>query len=186
MRYNVVFVGSVGGGKTSIIKKKLDNNINKHVSTIAVDFVSMKFDDFDVSVWDTCGQERFMSITSSYFARGHVFVLVHDIIDSEILNDLEKWRKEIVNKAPARHSPVIIVASNKIDLAAFCGDGVTEWVANNMFDHVYTSAKTGEGIDRLFETIKNAITVHQSDWLSPSLPALPEMPDPERSPGCAC
>tara|TARA_B110001450_G_C17558315_1_gene455645 strand:+ start:178 stop:738 length:561 start_codon:yes stop_codon:yes gene_type:complete len=186
MRYNVVFVGSVGGGKTSIIKRKLSANINKHVSTIAVDFVSMKLEDIEVSVWDTCGQERFMSITSSYFARGHVFVLVHDIIDSKVMDDLEKWRKEIVDKKPARHSPVIIVTSNKTDLGVFCDEGVTEWVSNHMFDHVYTSAKTGEGIDKLFSKIHDAITVHQSDWLSPSLPVLPEMPAADRSPGCAC
>jgi len=186
MRFNVVLVGSVSGGKTSIIKKKLNCDTSKHVSTIAVDFVPMKLGDFDVSLWDTCGQERFMSITSSYFTRGHVFVLVHDVIDSNVLQDLEKWRLEITKKKPARHCPVIIVVSNKIDLTPFCSQAVSDWVSEQRFDHVYTSALTGEGIDALFTKITDAITVHQSDWLSPSLPALPVMPDVDRSPGCAC
>ena len=132
MRFNVVFVGSVGTGKTSIIKKKTNQSKASHVSTIAVDFVTMKLGDFDASVWDTCGQERFMSITSSYFMRGHVFVLVHDVIDSDVMQDLEKWRKEIVKKKPARHSPVIIVVSNKIDLAPFCSQPVSEWISKHM------------------------------------------------------
>tara|TARA_B110000046_G_C12787004_1_gene311439 strand:+ start:117 stop:677 length:561 start_codon:yes stop_codon:yes gene_type:complete len=186
MRYNIVFVGSVSGGKTSIIKKRLGQNTTKHVSTIAVDFVPMDLDESKVSVWDTCGQERFMSITSSYFMRGHVFVLVHDVSDSTVSNDLEKWRRDIVSKAPARHSPVIIVVSNKADIQPFCSTAVTEWVSRHVFDHVYTSAETGEGIDKLFAQIKSAILVHQTDWCAPSLPALPAQSEMVASPGCAC
>ena len=82
MRFNVVFVGSVGAGKTSIIKSRMNEDINKHVSTIAVDYIQLNIGKYDISLWDTCGQERFMSLTSSYFMRGHVFVLVHDVADS--------------------------------------------------------------------------------------------------------
>lgn len=185
MRFNVVFVGSVGGGKTSIIKKYMGNT-SEHVSTIAVDFVSISLDDIDVSVWDTCGQERFMSITSSYFMRGHVFVLVHDVSDSTVTNDLEKWYKEIIKNRPPRHVPVVIVATNKVDLSPFCTSEVSEWVSGYMFDHVYTSATTGEGIDGLFNRIRDAIIVHQTDWLAPSLPVLPAMTEAAASPGCVC
>jgi 50S ribosomal subunit-associated GTPase HflX len=118
--------------------------------------------------------------------RGHIFVLVHDVIDSVVVQDLEKWRQEIIKKKPARHTPVIIVVSNKIDLAPFCTQEVSSWLEEHTFDHVYTSAKTGDGIDTLFTKIKDAITVHQSDWLSPSLPAVPIMPEMDKSPGCAC
>jgi len=185
MRFNVVFVGSVSGGKTSIIKK-YTGNTSKHVSTIAVDFVSLTLDDIDVSIWDTCGQERFMAITSSYFMRGHVFVLVHDVTDSTVANDLEKWRKEIVNNRPARHTPVVIVATNKVDLHPFCTPEVSEWVDEHTFEHVYTSAESGEGIPGLFKAIRDAVVVHQSDWLAPSLPVLPAMTDAAPSPGCVC
>ena len=60
MRFNVVFVGSVGGGKTSIIQKHFRNESTaKHVSTIAVDFIPTVIDDVAMSIWDTCGQECF-------------------------------------------------------------------------------------------------------------------------------
>jgi len=186
MKFNVVFVGSVGGGKTSIIKKHFNNeHIDKHVTTIAIDFVSCKINDIDMAIWDTCGQERFMAITSSYFTRGHVFVLVHDIMDSTVQHDLHKWVDEIEKAKHARHTPVVIVVSNKADLHPFCKDDVAEWVREHTFDHVFTSAKTGEGIDTLFKNIHDAILVHQSEWLTPSLPALPVAP-PVSSPGCAC
>lgn len=186
MRFNVVFVGSVGAGKTSIIKSRMNEDINKHVSTIAVDYIQLNIGKYDISLWDTCGQERFMSLTSSYFMRGHVFVLVHDVADSCVENDLEKWRKEIVDKCPARHTPVIIVVSNKVDITPFCDSSVSEWTRGHSFDHIHTSAKTGENIHKIFTKIEDSITVHQSDWLTPSLPALPHVPESEPSPGCAC
>ena len=186
MRFNVVFVGSVGGGKTSIIKKYFNNDdTSKHVSTIAVDFVPTTIDEVQMSIWDTCGQERFMAITSSYFTRGHVFVLVHDISDSTLDHDLIKWHKDIVNKRPARHEPVVIVVSNKTDIRPFCSDDVSDWVREYSFDHMFTSAQTGENIDKLFQKIRDAILVHQTDWLQPSLPALPTQ-EHVQAPGCSC
>ena len=187
MRFNVVFVGTAGGGKTSIIQKFIHGkDVDKHVSTIAVDFIPTVLKDVEMSIWDTCGQERFMAITQSYFMRGHVFVLVHDISDSSLNPDLKKWLNDIIHKRPARHDPVVIVVSNKTDLQPFCSDEVSEWVRDNMFDHVFTSAKTGENIEALFEKVRDAILVHQSDWMAPSLPALPITPAEREAPGCAC
>ena len=91
-------------------------------------------------------------------------------------NDLNKWFLEIEKARRARHTPVVIVVSNKCDLNAFCEDNISEWVREHSFDHIYTSAKTGEGIDSLFNKIHDSISVHQSDWLTPSLPALPVHP----------
>lgn len=188
MRFNVVFVGSVGGGKTSIIQRYFHKNkdITKHVSTIAVDFIPTIIDDVEMSIWDTCGQERFMAITSSYFMRGHIFVLVHDISDSILKTDLKKWHEDILKKRPSRHEPVIIVVSNKTDTKPFCSEEIRCWITENMFDHMYTSAKTGENVVELFQKIRDAILVHQTDWMAPSLPALP-LPDKELpAPGCSC
>ena len=187
MRFNVVFVGSVGGGKTSIIKKYANNeDVRQHQSTIAGDFLPLVLRDVEMSVWDTCGQERFMAITQSYFMRGHVFVLVHDISDSTLKADLKKWHQDIVAKCPARHTPVVIVVSNKTDVRAYCSDDVSDWVRENMFDHVFTSAKTGSNIEALFDKIRDAILVHQSEWMAPSLPALPVSTGEQAAPGCAC
>lgn len=184
MRYNIVFVGSVGAGKTSLIRK-YQSNSTEVTSTLAVDFIPLDLGDFRVSVWDTCGQERFMSITSSYFARGHVFVLVHDISDSDVSEDLKQWYNIITAKASGLHDPVVVIVSNKTDIHPFAPSEVTSWVKEHTFDHIYTSAKSGEGIENLFSKIHDAIAVHQAEWLSPSLPALPSEPV-RRAPGCSC
>jgi len=187
MRYNVIFVGSISVGKTSLIHRYLKKFHNRDVSsTLAVDYHPIKIDDISLSLWDTAGQERFHSITSSYFSRGHIFVLVHDIEICQVKKDMETWYKQIFDKRPARHEPVIIIVSNKTDLHPFCSQEVTNWIQDHSFDHVYTSAVTGEGMEKLFEKIHDAVVVHQSDWLSPSLPALPATAVSKTSPGCNC
>ena len=183
MRYNIVFVGSVGAGKTSIIRRYMHKS-TVTTSTMAVDFVPIEIDTIQMSIWDTCGQERFSSITSSYFARGHVFVLVHDIQDDSPEN-VQKWYKEIKKNTPQRHEPVVIIVSNKTDVHPFASTKLTEWIKEHGFDHLYTSAVSNEGIKNLFSKIKDAVVVHQADWLAPSLPALP-VQTAVKSPGCSC
>lgn len=186
MRYNVVFVGSVSAGKTSIIQRYCKKIfVEKHVSTIAVDFQPITIGEIQLSLWDTCGQERFMSITSSYYMRGHVFVLVHDAAEPDIDKNLKYWYKEIDKRRPPRHTPVIIVVSNKMDKSKSRKD-VRDWCRKNLFEHVETSAKTGVGISALFDKVCDAALVHGSDWTNgTSLPTLPETPNAP-SPGCAC
>lgn len=182
----MVFVGSVSTGKTSLIQRYCKQTFtDKHVSTIAVDFHPIVIGEIQLSLWDTCGQERFLSITTSYYMRGHIFVLVHDATDPDIEKNLKYWYKEIEKRRPARHTPVIIVVSNKMDKASRRAD-VREWCRDNLFEHVETSAKTGTGIPALFDKICDAALVHGSVWTNgTSLPILPTTPTVP-SPGCAC
>lgn len=187
MRYNVCFVGNISAGKSSIIQRKMNGkfNVNQH-TTIACDFYDLQIGDSNVAIWDTCGEERFLALSKSYFARGHIFVLVNDLLNSK-LNDLTKWYNIIHDECVARHTPVVIIASNKCDGdVPFVKSETESWIRNNDLEHCYTSAKTGEGIDKLFYKIGDAIEVHQSDWLSPSLPSIVINPSMKEIEGCNC
>jgi len=180
-------VGNISAGKSSIIQRKIKGkfNVNQH-ATIACDFYDLQIGNYNTAIWDTAGQEKFLSLSRSYFARGHVFVLVHDLTNSKI-DDLKKWYNIIHDECAPRHLSVIIIASNKCDGdVPFCSSETESWIRNNDLEHVYTSAKTGEGIDNLFSKIKDAIEVHQSDWLSPSLPSLVVNPEMKEMEGCSC
>jgi small GTP-binding protein len=187
MKYNVCFVGNIYAGKSSIIRRRINGDFNdKSHDTIACDFNELQIGDFNTAIWDTAGEERFLALSRSYFARGHVFVLVHDLLNSK-LHDLKKWYNIIHDECVARHTPVIIIVSNKCDGdVPFIESETESWIRNNELEHIYTSAKTGEGIDKLFFKIGNAIEVHQSDWLSPSLPSLVVNPPLKKSEGCSC
>lgn len=187
MRYNVCFVGNVSAGKSSIIQRKINGDFHENPhATIACDFYDLQLGQNAIAIWDTAGQEKFLALSKSYFARGHLFVLVHDLLNSE-LKDLQKWYNIIQDESAARHTPVVIITSNKCDGdVPFCSGEIESWIRNNDLEHCYTSAKTGEGIDKLFSKINDAIEVHQSLWLSPSLPSLVINQPMKEMQGCNC
>lgn len=44
---------------------------------------------------DTAGQERFRTMTTSYFRGAHGFVLVYDITNTESFQGIANWMKAI-------------------------------------------------------------------------------------------
>ena len=184
MRYNICFVGNISAGKSSIIRRRINGDFNdKSHTTIACDFNDLQIGDFNTAIWDTAGEERFLALSRSYFARGHVFVLVHDLLNSK-LHDLEKWYNIIQDESVSRYTPVIIIVSNKCDGdIPFIKSETESWIRNNDLEHVYTSAKTGEGIDKLFYKIHDAIKVHERNWSKPISLVSPQIKEIE---GCNC
>jgi Ras-related protein Rab-1A len=75
-------------------------------NTIGVDFVTvlatqkMKNIELDgrkvrMQIWDTAGQDRFRTITSSYYKGAHGIMLVFDVTDRESFEALRFWQQEI-------------------------------------------------------------------------------------------
>jgi small GTP-binding protein len=64
--------------------------------------------------WDTGGQERFKSLTQSYYRNVHGYILVYDVTNRESFENMQKWMSDIkINGCDAK--PKILVA-NKCDL----------------------------------------------------------------------
>jgi Ras-related protein Rab-11A len=66
-------------------------------------------------VWDTCGQERFRSISGLYFKAAVGAMLVYDITSRDSFENVSKWMAQIKEKADP--SIVMILIGNKSDLA---------------------------------------------------------------------
>ena len=54
--------------------------------TLKVDGKSIKF-----QIWDTAGQDRFRTITSSYYKGANGIIMVYDISDPKSFEDIEKF-----------------------------------------------------------------------------------------------
>jgi GTPase SAR1 family protein len=48
-----------------------------------------------MQIWDTAGQDRFRTITSSYYKGAHGIMLVFDVADRESFDALRFWQQEI-------------------------------------------------------------------------------------------
>lgn len=155
--FKVALIGDSGIGKTSILIRFVDDTFKMDTtSTIGVDFRIVSFEMESklakMQIWDTCGSERFKSITSSFIKSCSVFVLVFDLTKKKSFLNLENWMKMIKENI---HPKLLCLVGNKSDLP---GREVSQEEAikfSTTYDLKYleTSAMNSLGIENLFKYI---------------------------------
>ena len=155
-KVKVVMLGSSHVGKTSIVTQYLNHTFDTMTApTIGASFVNkvVKVND-EVSVrlqiWDTAGQERFRSLTPMYYQDAQAAVVVFGLDSLASFNAIPDWIDGLTNYN--ENSPVLLLVANKADLACnVIGDDSIDKMADKYGATVlFTSAKTGVGIDELF------------------------------------
>ena len=77
LRYKIIIIGDASVGKTAILQRFIHNKFkSEYLCTIGVDYwvksLSINKDFMvDLQIWDTCGQERFKTITRQYYRDTH-------------------------------------------------------------------------------------------------------------------
>jgi small GTP-binding protein len=159
----VCVLGDVSVGKTSVIRRFVDREFSdKYLSTVGVK-ISRKLVripgapgqphlEIQLVLWDLEGGNTFGSISSTYLKGARAAVVVADITRSATLDaiptHIERFRT-------ANPSSLVFVALNKSDLQengiphAYINREAQTGVAITLL----TSARTGIGIDDLFESI---------------------------------
>jgi small GTP-binding protein len=154
--FKIVLVGSSGVGKSSIVKRLVDNEFCDDASpttgagfhtyscTTATDIIRLQ-------IWDTAGQERFRAISRSYFRNAVGALLVYDITSVTSFDELTDWLTELQGFAmPNAH---IILIGNKADLEEkrqVGGDFVAAFAERNHLEVLETSARSGKGVKEAF------------------------------------
>jgi len=151
--YKIIVVGESYTGKTSIatrfVRNKYYTDFN---STIGVEFdskiIQLPQYSIKLQIWDTTGQERFRSITKSYF-RGCVGVLlVFDLTNRVSFERLESWLKDLRRECSAEEQNIILIG-NKSDLTNQIKIADNEALAlvkkYNLGGYYMTSAKCDNG-----------------------------------------
>lgn len=116
----IVIIGDSGVGKTNIINRYINKkfNINSQ-STIGFVFHSISINAnnqiYYAKLYDTAGQERFRSITKSYYKNLDGIILVYDITDLQSFTNLSAWYTDISNCLLINQIqiPILIIGSKK-------------------------------------------------------------------------
>ncbi len=164
----VVFAGDGEVGKTSLIRRYCDGKFEiSRIETIGVDFqskmVMLASGPVKLSIWDMAGQERFQIVRSGLYRGSRCTALVFDATKPETLANLMRWRDEILAVVPGQRFAVV---ANKVDLLPRNGRGpqsswdgppkipqALDYAESVDADYLETSALTGEGVPKLFETM---------------------------------
>ncbi|TXT54538.1 MAG: GTPase KRas protein [Candidatus Thorarchaeota archaeon] len=170
--FKCTLIGEGGVGKTSIALRYTEDRFEEDMKiTIGVNFANKKIqvDGIDVTLmlWDLGGQPRFRDVVTDYFRGSKIAIAVYDATRPFSLDRLDDWVKRLKENASECE---ILFVGNKIDERT--EDGVSLEYAQTYADTygasvVEVSAKTGEGINEMFELAARVLLDKDRDASSP-------------------
>ena len=166
----VIIVGSYSIGKTALIKRFYSNAFSEdHEATVQAEMKSItltnefKQEKVVLNVWDTAGEERFESLAPIFFKNSQVAFVCFDFQDETSKNKIDTYVKIIESSSP---DCVIYLVATRIDKTEN-NDEISEFLKAKIneistkypgftFYTFQTSAKSGEGVNELFQHVANA------------------------------
>ena len=172
--FKIILIGDVSVGKTCIKNQLIYQQFNEsYKSTVGVEF-SLKnlklngYSNAEIQVWDTCGQERFKSLTRQYYRDAQGILIVFDITNKTSFSHVEDWLNEIYSNILNPSSVSFMLIGNKCDMNSNREVSVFEakkMAEKNEMDYIEISAKTGENVLDTFETLSWKIIDKQEQEL---------------------
>ena len=162
--YKVVMVGDFGVGKTSLVRRFVDNSFSEdYLSTIGVSISKKSLGNSTVMLWDIEGDTEFKPIFKQYLLGAKGFIIVADVTRKNSLESIQKHIElchSIVSGAP------ICVALNKADAPHAISEETIKSLKSlspSIVEVLKTSAKNGDAVLEIFnmldknvsQTIKN-------------------------------
>ena len=187
LSFKIIIVGDQGVGKSCLAIKASRNYFEDFYSpTVGFEFVSfnVKVQEkiIKLQIWDTCGQEVYRSLISSFFRSASLAIIVYSIDTEDSFNNIEKWLNDI--KTQSNPDIKIFLIGNKVDLEdkrrltkeqgeQLCND-------HKLAFFMETSAKTGFNVQNVFiQVAKELYLQHEEIKNRVSRPGTMIMPLPE-------
>ena len=115
----MIVIGDAGVGKSCLTAKATRGIFEEAYSaTVGFEFLTfnLKIDGkiVKLQIWDTCGQEIYRSLISSFYRNASLAMMVYSIDSKESFSHIETWLKEI--KLQSNPDIKIFLIGNKADL----------------------------------------------------------------------
>ncbi|KAI5953291.1 hypothetical protein KGF54_002662 [Candida jiufengensis] len=164
----ILILGLDNSGKTTIIKKILNKDIDEISPTMGFEINTLEYQEYTLNIWDIGGQTTLRTFWNNYFDKTDLIIWV---IDSLSENRLEESFKELYNKIILQdkltYGIYLLIMINKIDLVKDKEQlmNLKNNVVNNLklndssvinsnqWDIELVSGKTGEGLENCLKWI---------------------------------
>ena len=196
----LIIIGDSGVGKSNFLFKFIEGQFSPaHVATIGFDYKSkiiilpQSKKKVKLQIWDTAGQEKYMSLNKNILQRVQGVILMYDITKRETFERLNIWLKII--KQMISEIPIILVG-NKLDEENSEENGrLVEYnegeafAKDHQFQFIEASALNGTNIDEVFNNISELIIKNMEDDRSSTLMEGNQLDDNQEKPKkkkCIC
>jgi small GTP-binding protein len=136
---NIVILGAMDVGKTSLSSRYISGNFVKTLSTIGCEFRSKKLygktTTLKLNIWDTSGQEKFDALTPSYYRKAQVAIVCFDLTNQHSIPKAIEWGTTLQDQVP---NIDIYLVGTKLD-AVESTKKVPEKIINTLIDSVPNS-----------------------------------------------
>ncbi|KAH8887465.1 ras-domain-containing protein [Thozetella sp. PMI_491] len=161
----ILLIGPSGAGKSALLTRYCDDEFEPEsaTATIGVDFKTKKLavrgKPYSLTLFDTAGQERFRTLSTSFYRGAHGVMLVYDISSRASYLTMERWFEEA--EMNTVESVALYLVGSKLDRAEH-GRAVSEEEGERLavahgarFCEV--SAKTRENVRKPFVELVDQI-----------------------------
>ena len=109
-----------------------------------------------MTIWDTCGEEKFRALTRQYYRDTNGILLIFDLNNSKTFLNLKTWLKDIKEVAPK--NVIIILIGNKLDIRRNINkEDIEKFIDDNFLIYYEISAKNGINVDLAFEKLAREV-----------------------------
>ncbi|CAF0910804.1 unnamed protein product [Adineta steineri] len=162
-QFKVMLLGDSGVGKTCLLVRFKDGTFlaGSFIATVGIDFrnklVTLGDKKIKLQIFDTAGQERFRSVTHSYYRDANALLLLYDVTSYSSFENISAWLSEI--KEFAHDGVVIMLIGNKIDKSqrVVSREAGERLARDYEVSFLETSAKTGQNVELAFMATAQAL-----------------------------
>lgn len=159
----ICLLGEAAVGKTSLVYRFIENKFrDNYKSTLGVNLLKkdMMLDEYggvSAQIWDLGGQESFKSLRKLYLEGANGAFVIFDTTKRKTFEKLDEW---IQSFKESRGNRPLLLIGNKIDLndkIKVKESEAKEYAEKNSMEFIFTSAKTGENVEKAFKELVKTV-----------------------------
>ena len=135
----------------------IQNSIGLDLSVKNIDYNGQTY---KLNIWDTTGQEKFASLTNTYFRGCSGILITCDISSLKNFGNLDFWESQIEDHV-LKDVPRVLVGTKSDIPSGISDDILSQTAAGKGMEWIFTSSKNNENVEEAFSMLFVKMTERQ-------------------------